>query len=118
MFIIILTFMNILGESDMTKEQFVAAAKALSDPTRVKILQIISKSRSICACKILKELHITQGTLSHHMKVLTELKFVSVEKNGKWRHYSLVRENICEIAHFIQSICKENGKTADSCACD
>jgi ArsR family transcriptional regulator, arsenate/arsenite/antimonite-responsive transcriptional repressor len=102
----------------MKNDEFVAVSKALSDGTRVQILRIISKSKTICACKILEELRISQGTLSHHMKVLTDLKLVSVEKNGKWRYYSLIRKNICEIAHFVQSICKEEGdQAADSCAC-
>jgi ArsR family transcriptional regulator len=105
------------GITKMSNDEFLKTIKALSDGTRVQILQIISKSTSICACKILEELHISQGTLSHHMKVLTELKLVSVEKSGKWCHYSIIRENLCEVAHFIQSICKESGKKTASCRC-
>jgi len=101
----------------MTNEEFVKASKALSDATRVEILKIISKSGTICACKILEELHITQGTLSHHMKVLTDLKLVSVEKNGKWCNYTFIKENICEIAHFIQDICIDKETKSCSCGC-
>jgi len=75
----------------MTNEEFVKVSKALSDATRVEILQIISKYGTICACKILERLHISQGTLSHHMRVLSDLKLVSVEKEGKWCNYSLMR---------------------------
>ena len=101
----------------MTNEEFVKVSKALSDATRVEILQIISKYGTVCACKILERLHISQGTLSHHMRVLSDLKLVSVEKEGKWCNYSLVRENICEVAHFIQGICAEKAIDTHSCGC-
>ena len=101
----------------MTNTQFTLAAKALSDPTRLQILQIVSKSGNICACKILEELHISQGTLSHHMKILTNLKLVSVERNGKWCHYSLISESMCEISRFIQAICKDGKEAIVSCDC-
>ena len=110
--------MNVFMEiGKMENEEFVKVSKALADATRVKILQIISKAGTICACKILEELHITQGTLSHHMKVLTDLKLVSVEKSGKWCNYTIIRENICEIAHFIQDICIDKGTKSCSCGC-
>ena len=98
----------------MTNGEFIDVIKALSDRTRLDILQIISKSGTICACQILDKLQISQGTLSHHMKVLVNLNLVSVEKDGKWCHYSLIRENICDIAHFIQEICSSYQPT-DCC---
>lgn len=101
----------------MTNDKFVKISKALSDSTRLKILQIISKTGTICACKILEELDISQGTLSHHMKILTELELISVEKDGKWCKYTLIRENICEVAHFIQDICTYRGTESCSCGC-
>jgi len=105
------------GIGKMKNEEFVKASKALSDATRVRILQIVSKAGTICACKVLEELCITQGTLSHHMKVLTDLRLVSVEKTGKWCNYTLIRENICEIAHFIQDICIDKEAKSSSCGC-
>jgi hypothetical protein len=51
------------------------------------------------------------------MRVLSDLKLVSVEKEGKWCNYSLMRENICEVAHFIQGICAEKAIDTHSCGC-
>lgn len=62
--------------------------KALTDETRIKILQILH-SGECCACELLKNLSITQSTLSHHMKCLTGVGLVKGRKNGRWMFYSL-----------------------------
>ena len=67
--------------------------KAFCDPNRLKILDIL-KSGEHCACKLLEILDVSQSTLSHHMKILTDSKIVNVRKDGKWSHYSLSREGI------------------------
>ena len=67
--------------------------KAFCDPNRLKILDIL-KYGEHCACKLLEILDVSQSTLSHHMKILTDSKIVNVRKDGKWSHYSLSREGI------------------------
>lgn len=99
----------------MTNEEFLNVLRAIDDNTRLTILQMLSKNGTMCACKILEELNITQGTLSHHMKVLLNVSLVSCEKNGKWCHYTLVNENICDIAKFIENISKSETTTSSYC---
>lgn len=79
--------------------------KAITDSTRLDILTILSKNGIMCGCELLKLLNITQGTLSHHMKVLSNAKIVNILKEGKWCRYSLNKEQICEIANFLTEIC-------------
>ena len=62
--------------------------KALSDPNRLKIMDILSCGE-MCACDILEHFDFTQPTLSHHMKVLMENNLVNVRKDGQWNYYSL-----------------------------
>ena len=62
--------------------------KALGDENRLQILEIL-RSGEKCACKLLDELHITQSTLSHHMKILCDAQIVVGRKEGKWVHYSI-----------------------------
>lgn len=90
----------------MNNQEFLNKIKVINDNTRLEIIQMLSKNGTMCACKILEELNITQGTLSHHMKVLTTAGLVTFVKDGKWCHYTLVKENLCELAKFIQNICK------------
>lgn len=103
----------------MTNERFVSLAKILSDETRLLILNMLAREGSLCACKILAQLRITQGTLSHHMKVLAKHKIVSCRKDGKWRHYCLIPSTLCEMASFIRQICSSPTACALSpCKCD
>ncbi|MGM9630209.1 ArsR/SmtB family transcription factor [Butyricicoccus sp.] len=62
--------------------------KALGDENRLQILQLLSQ-REVCACAIERELSISQSTLSHHMKVLTDAGIVKGRKDGRWIYYSV-----------------------------
>ncbi len=72
----------------MDYESYAKVMKALSDPKRVKILDMLSCGK-LCACDILEQFDFTQPTLSHHIKVLLNAGLVTVEKIGTWHHYSL-----------------------------
>ena len=67
--------------------------KAFCDPNRLKILDIL-KVGEYCACKLLDILDVSQSTLSHHIKILTDSGIVNVRKEGKWSHYSLSEDGI------------------------
>lgn len=87
-----------------TDMNYVQIFKALSDQTRLEIILMLSKTEEMCACKILEKFEITQPTLSHHMKILSECEFVNTQKIGKWSHYSLNREIISDLQNFINNI--------------
>lgn len=69
-------------------EQAASVFKALSDPNRLAIIDMI-KYEERCACKLLEELNITQPTLSHHMKILCDASLVNSRREGRWMHYSI-----------------------------
>lgn len=87
--------------------------KVLSDPKRLKIVNMLSGGE-LCACKILEEFHITQPTLSHDMKLLSDIGLVIPRKEGKWTHYSLDLEKMNEIYEAVGKlqIPDESGKNA------
>jgi len=72
----------------MDYESYAKVMKALSDPKRVQIIDMLSNGE-LCACDILEQFDFTQPTLSHHIKVLLNAGLVTVEKKGTWHHYSL-----------------------------
>lgn len=100
----------------MTNDEFLEKLKVINDSTRLVIIQLLCKNGTMCACKILEDLSITQGTLSHHMKVLTSAGLVTCTKDGKWCHYTIVRENVCELSRFIQNICQIESDS--KCCCN
>lgn len=77
------------GEYMTTKYQMDAQVfKAFADENRLMILELLGSGEK-CACKLLDDLHISQSTLSHHMKILCDSGIVEGRKEGKWIHYSL-----------------------------
>lgn len=68
--------------------------KALADPNRLQIVETIAHSEDgVYAQELLKDLDITQPTLSHHMKTLVESGIVDCTEKGRWRRYSIDGEN-------------------------
>ena len=73
-------------------ESYAKTMKALSDPKRMKILDMLSCG-TMCACDVLEHFDFTQPTLSHHIKILVEAGLVTTEKSGTWHHYSINQES-------------------------
>jgi ArsR family transcriptional regulator len=65
-------------------------AKALADPIRVEILDLLkTAARPVCQCELNPLFDISQPTLSHHLKKLADADLIDVERRGKWAYYSL-----------------------------
>lgn len=75
----------------MNNKDFVLLFKAMSDETRLSIVQMLT-NESLCACHILEAFEITQPTLSYHMKILVESGLVNGVKDGNWMRYSINSE--------------------------
>ena len=72
----------------MDIEQSAQIFRALGDHSRLQILSLL-KSGEQCGSDLLPQLAISQSTLSHHMKILTESGLVAARKAGKATYYSL-----------------------------
>ena len=90
--------------------QYTAIAKvfkALSDPKRVKIVDLLSCGE-MCGCVLLKCFEITQPTLAHDMKVLTEAGIVTSRREGKKTIYALNKENLESYRRQVDGIFQDN----------
>lgn len=65
--------------------------KALGDPTRVRLLSLIAAGDGgeACICDLTEPVGLSQGTVSHHMKLLTDAGLVTREQRGKWAYFAL-----------------------------
>lgn len=74
-------------EAAATAELF----KALADPARVRILNVLANSdgEPVCVCHLVEPLGLSQPTVSHHMKRLLDVGLVQREKRSKWAYFSL-----------------------------
>jgi ArsR family transcriptional regulator len=77
---------------DEAAERLARIFKALGDATRVKLISIIAASddAEACVCNLTEPVGLSQGTVSHHMKVLTDAGLVTREQRGKWAYYRVV----------------------------
>jgi ArsR family transcriptional regulator len=76
--------------SDDEAEATAALFRALSDPARVKIVNLLATSdEPVCACEFEPALRLSQPTVSHHLKKLTEAGLLEREQRGKWAYFSL-----------------------------
>ncbi|MDJ0780722.1 MAG: metalloregulator ArsR/SmtB family transcription factor [Desulfosarcinaceae bacterium] len=66
--------------------EFIQVMKALSDPTRVKMLKLLEK-RTFCVCELQAALGIAQSTTSKHLKLLEAAGLVTSRKEGLWVNY-------------------------------
>ena len=93
--------------------------KALGDENRVQIIKMLTGGE-LCACKILDAFNITQPTLSHHMKILTECNLVNSRKERKWTYYSINCNKFSEFKSALSEFtCKtpNSKKSAGKCCC-
>jgi ArsR family transcriptional regulator len=73
--------------------------RALGDPARVRIVNLIATSReSVCACELYEPLGLSQPTVSHHLKKLTDAGLLEREQRGKWAYFSLKRDAVEKLA--------------------
>ncbi len=77
-------------------ERYTALFKALSDPTRFKLLKLLSNCRPgvckggpLCVNALSRELGVTQSAVSQHLRVLKHAGIVHGERHGSFMHYSL-----------------------------
>lgn len=82
-----------LDAPDLSHDDAVVTAalfKALADPHRVRIVNLLAASDApVCVCDLTGPLGITQPTVSHHLKKLTAAGLLRREQRGTWAYYSL-----------------------------
>ncbi|MEA2585628.1 MAG: hypothetical protein QOF33_3713 [Thermomicrobiales bacterium] len=62
--------------------------KALADPTRIRILNLLARSEEpICVCDIVDHFPLGQPAISHHLKILRDVRFVLAERRGTFMYY-------------------------------
>jgi ArsR family transcriptional regulator, arsenate/arsenite/antimonite-responsive transcriptional repressor len=81
-------------EAEATAELF----RALGDPARVRIVNLLARSTEVCGCELNDALGLSQPTISHHLKKLHDAGLLEREQRGKWAYYSLKRDAVARLA--------------------
>jgi len=83
-------------------ERIAAAAKALAEPLRVRILDVLRRSeRPVCQCELIALFDIKQSLLSHHIRKLVDAGVVIVERRHKWAFYSVSPDALKELTKWL-----------------
>jgi ArsR family transcriptional regulator, arsenate/arsenite/antimonite-responsive transcriptional repressor len=96
-----------LAGASISAEEAEATAtlfRALGDPTRVRIVNLLANSTEpVCVCDMNSEFDLAQPTMSHHLKKLVAAGLLSREQRGTWAYYSLNGEAMRRLADVMQA---------------
>ena len=74
-------------------EQFEMAAKAVSDPSRARILKLLEPGE-LCVCQITAVLELAPSTVSKHLSLLKMAGFLLQRKEGRWVYYRIAEQAV------------------------
>ncbi len=83
-------------------ERMAAVAKALGDPIRLQLVDVLRKhAGEVCVCELTPLFDVGQPTVSHHLKVLRDAGIVDSERRGLWAYYYVVPEALKELTAWL-----------------
>ena len=72
--------------------------RALADPARVRLMNILATCGQVCVCELTEPLGLSQPTVSHHLKKLTDAGLLEREQRGRWAYFSIKHEAMERLA--------------------
>ena len=89
-------------DASLDAARLAAVAKALGEPLRVRIVDVLRRSeQQVCQCELVALFGIGQSLLSHHMKKLIDAGLVQVERRHKWAYYSISSDALKELTAWL-----------------
>jgi ArsR family transcriptional regulator, arsenate/arsenite/antimonite-responsive transcriptional repressor len=101
--------------SDEEAEGTAALFRALGDPARVRIVNLLATSHeAVCVCNLVEPLGLSQPTVSHHLKKLVDAGLLDRERRGKWAYFSINPEAMARLAGLADLDTEAVARDADS----
>jgi ArsR family transcriptional regulator len=86
-------------------ERLAVVAKALGDPIRLQLIDVLRKhAGKVCVCELIPLFEVGQSTVSHHLKVLRAAGLVDSERRGLWAYYYVVPDALAELTRWIGAL--------------
>ena len=83
-------------------ERMAAAAKALGDPVRLQLVDVLRRhAGKACVCELVALFDLSQPTVSHHLKVLRDAGIVGSERQGLWAYYYVIPSALEELSAWL-----------------
>jgi ArsR family transcriptional regulator len=96
---------RVLDQADA--ERLAGVLKALAEPNRLRLVSMIAANApagATCVCDLIEPVGLSQPTVSHHLKVLTDAGLLEREQRGKWAYYTLVPDALAAAAAAITPV--------------
>jgi ArsR family transcriptional regulator len=80
-------------------KEIIRALKALSDPTRLRIIFLLTE-RDLCVCELMFVLDMPQSRVSHQLRLLRDADLVEDKREGRWIIYTIpksVKKNLAPL---------------------
>jgi ArsR family transcriptional regulator len=87
----------------METKEVAKISKALSDPTRLQIYEVIAARPDIYCGEIIERYQMAPGTLSHHLKILMEAGLIECRREGQFVHNRALPETMRD---YTQALAK------------
>lgn len=84
-----------------TAEALAGSLKAVADPARLQLLALIRSEGEACACDLTEPLGLSQPTVSHHLKVLTQAGLLRREQRGQWAWFSVDEVRLADLGRVF-----------------
>lgn len=110
-----------LAAPQLSDEEAAATAavfRALGDPHRVRIVNLIATSGgAVCVCDLTGPLGIAQPTVSHHLKKLVAAGLLTRQQRGRWAYYALDARAVVHLTHLVDlaHLVDPEGSAHDCC---
>ncbi len=83
-------------------QRMALVAKALGDPVRVQLVDVLRKhAGKVCVCELVPLFDLQQPTVSHHLKVLRDAGIVGCERQGLWAYYYVNPDALQELSVWL-----------------
>jgi ArsR family transcriptional regulator len=83
-------------------ERMAAIARALGDPIRLQLVDVLRKhAGEVCVCELVPLFDLSQPTVSHHLKVLRDAGIVGSERRGLWAYYYVNPDSLKELRTWL-----------------
>lgn len=84
-------------------ERMAVIAKALGDPIRMQLIDVLRKNAGkVCVCELVPLFELSQPTVSHHLKVLRDAGIVGSERRGLWAYYYVEPDAVKELSAWLK----------------
>jgi len=88
-------------------KQAVKIFKALSDPTRLRILMLLLQ-KELCVCELVFILKMEQSRISHQLRILRDADLVMDIRDGKWTNYRIPDKTKKNLRKLFSQVLREN----------